>query len=175
MACRSFWRRTDRQCNRPDSLAAIANLLDQTIGALKEFLAAVTDERHCLVKGDTSQLPAIADRKSALATRLSDLETRRDAALGAAGLGSGRAGVEAWIAARPAGLRLTAHKSWQNYMDLAIKARDENELNGKLIAAHLQQNQQALEALLGNHAEGSTYGADGQRSTSASRRPLGSA
>ncbi len=175
MAYRNSWRKTDQPRDRPDSLAAIANLLDQTIGALKEFLAAVTDERHCLVKGDTSQLPAIAEKKSALAIRLSDLDTRRDAALGAAGLGSGRAGVEAWIAGRPAGLRPTAQKSWQNYMDLAIKARDENELNGKLIAAHLQQNQQALNALLGNPVEGGTYGADGQRSTSASRRPLGSA
>ncbi|MBL8478246.1 MAG: flagellar protein FlgN [Sterolibacteriaceae bacterium] len=156
-------------------MAAIANLLDQTIGALKEFLAAVADERHCLVKGDTSQLLAIAEKKSALATRLSDLDTRRDAALGAAGLGIGRAGVEAWIAARPVGMRPAAHKSWQIYMDLATEARDENELNGKLIAAHLQQNQQALEALLGSSAAGGTYGADGQRSMAASRRPLGSA
>lgn len=156
-------------------MAAIANLLDQAIGTLKEFLAAVTDERQCLVKGDTSPLPPIAERKSALAIRLAELEARRDAALGATGLGSGRAGVDAWIAARPANLRAAAHKSWQIYMDLAIKAREENELNGKLIAAHLQQNQQALNALLGSSAEGGTYGADGQRSASASRRPLGSA
>lgn len=155
-------------------MAAIANLLDQSIGALKEFLAAVIDERQCLVKGDTARLPAIAEKKSALAVRLADLDEKRNAALGVAGLGTGRAGAQAWIAARPANLRATAQKSWQIYLDLALEARDENELNGKLIAAHLQQNQQALEALLGKAADG-TYGADGQRSTTASRRPLGSA
>jgi hypothetical protein len=51
----------------------------------------------------------------------------------------------------------------------------ENEINGKLIATRLQQNQQALGGLLGESGEAATYGADGQRSSGASRRTLGSA
>ncbi|MDP2822966.1 MAG: flagellar protein FlgN [Sulfuritalea sp.] len=156
-------------------MTAIAALLEQSIAELQDFLAAIAAERHSLVKGDINQLPAIAEKKSALAIRLAGLEAKRDAALGAGGFGVGREGAAAWLAANPAASRQGAHNAWQHYVDQAAEAKRENEINGKLIAARLQQNHQALAALLGETSDAGTYGADGQRRAKSGSRPLGSA
>lgn len=153
----------------------LAALLEQTIGELQDFLAAIADERRALVKGDINQLPIIAEKKSALALRLSGLEAKREAALVAGGFGTDREGVAAWLAAVPVATRRAAHDAWQHYLEQAAKAKCENEINGKLIATRLQQNHQALATLLGETADASTYRADGRRSAMSGRRPLGSA
>ncbi|MCX7166901.1 MAG: flagellar protein FlgN [Rhodocyclales bacterium] len=156
-------------------MTAIHTLLDQTVAELHGFLAVITAERRILVTGDIEQLPEIAEKKSALAARLASLEAQRDAALGAAGFGTGRGGMEAWLASKDAASALSPRNAWKLYMELASTARRENEINGKLIGARLQQNQQALAILQGEAADTTTYGADGQRKTSSGRRPLGSA
>jgi flagella synthesis protein FlgN len=160
---------------KPGALSAIETLLEQTVADLKRFIAVIAAERSTLISGDIDQLPAIAEEKSALATRIAGLETQRDAALGAAGFGAGRKGIDAWLAANPAPASKSPRNAWKVYLDLAAEAKRENEINGKLIAAGLQQNQQALAALLGEAADAGTYGADGQRKTGPGRRPLGSA
>lgn len=175
MACATCWRKTDRLPDRLIALGAIDTLLEQSVAELHRFLAVITTERHTLVAGDIDQLPGIAEEKSALAARLASLEMQRDAALGAAGFGAGREGVDAWLASNPAASLRPPRSVWTLYMDLAAEAKRENETNGKLIAARLQQNQQALATLLGDAGDAATYGADGQRKTASGQRPLGSA
>lgn len=154
---------------------AIAALVEQATGVLQDFLAAVAAERTSLIRSDVGQLTAIADEKSALALRLANLDAKRDAALDIAGFGTGRKAIVAWVAASPAATRPSLRNAWQHYMDLSAKAKRENDINGKLIAARLQQNHQALATLLGETADAGTYGADGQRKAGSGRRPLGSA
>ena len=175
MMCATDWRKTGRPPEQPFALTAIDTLLEQTVADLKRFVDIIAAERSALISGDVDQLPAIAGEKSALATHIAVLETQRDAALGAAGFDSGRKGVNAWLAVKPAASSGSSRNVWKFYLDLAAKAKRENEINGKLIAAGLQQNQQALAALLGEKADTDTYGADGQRKTGSDRRPLGSA
>lgn len=175
MECASCWRETGLRHDRQQRLSAIAALLQQTSADLRDFLAAIATERQCLIDGRTSELPAIADRKSALTLRLADLEARREAALVAGGFDKGRQGIAAWLVATPATRRQQAHDAWRHCLDLAARAERENALNGKLIAARLQQNHQALEVLLGAAAEAAPYGANGQRSSASGKRPLGSA
>lgn len=175
MMCATSWRKTVRPPERLIALTAIDTLLEQTVTDLKRFIDIITAERSALISGDVDQLPAIAGEKSALATRIAVLESQRDASLGAAGFGAGLKGVNAWLAANPAASAGSPRNVWKLYLDLAGKAKRDNEINGKLIAAGLQQNQQALDALLGKAADAGTYGADGQRQTGAGRRPLGSA
>lgn len=59
--------------------------------------------------------------------------------------------------------------------ELAAEARALNETNGKLIALHLQRNQQALNVLLAAADHAATYGRDGQPHSSLSGRSLGKA
>jgi flagellar biosynthesis/type III secretory pathway chaperone len=156
-------------------LIAIGNLLEKTVAELKRFLAVITTERRLLVAGDIDHLPGISEEKSALATRLADLETQRNATLVAAGFGAGRTGVDAWLASIPATSSRSPQNVWQVCLALAAEARRENEVNGKLIGVHLQQNQQVLDSLLGEVSGTNTYGADGQRRTVSGGRPLGRA
>ncbi|MDP3511984.1 MAG: flagellar protein FlgN [Sulfuritalea sp.] len=154
-------------------MAAIDILLEQTIAELQGFVAVLAAERNALVSGDIDQLPTIAGEKSQQAVRLANLEAERDAAQRSAGFAAGRAGLDAWVGANT---RPTAALGMlQRYLELAAAAKRENELNGKLIAARMQQNQQALATLLGEAADATPYGADGQQKSSSGRRPLGSA
>ena len=156
-------------------MTALDELLAQTIAELQRFIAVIAAERRTLVAGEINQLPAIAEEKSALATRLASLEAQREAALGAAGFGGGKPAIDAWLGANPDTTPRAAQGNWKRYIELAAQAKRENEINGKLIAASLQLNQQALGALLRESGEAGTYGADGQRKTASGRRPLGRA
>ncbi len=156
-------------------MASIDSLLQEELAVLGEFLAAIGTERRALTEGKLDTLPVTTTQKSVLATRLATLESQRDALLSGSGFDKGRPGMERWLAGQPAASRSSAQRRWQSLLDGAAKAREENEINGKLIATRLQQNQQALSGLLGESAEASTYGADGQRSSGANRRTLGSA
>lgn len=154
-------------------MAQLDALLEQTVSGLECFIAIINTERRALASGEIDQLPEIAGEKSALATRLANLEAQRDSALVGSGLATGRSGVEAWLATCAAAH--PAHSVWQHLITLVAKAKRENEINGKLIGARLQQNQQALSVLLGETADATTYGPDGQQKNMSGRRPLGSA
>lgn len=156
-------------------MATLESLLRDALDTLGEFLAAIRAERQSLDGGDGSALAETTQRKSALATRLADIDTQRDALLGAMALGAGRRGIEAWLDTLPPGSRQAPQRTWLAVLERAAEAKRENDLNGKLIAARLQQNQQALGVLLGESGDAGTYGADGQHNARAGRRTLGSA
>jgi flagellar biosynthesis/type III secretory pathway chaperone len=156
-------------------VASIENMLQEELAVLGEFLAAIAAERRALTDGTLDKLPATTEQKSALATRLATLESQRETLLGGAGQPPGRQGMENWLATQPTATRGTLQERWNALLEGAAKAKTENAINGKLIATRLQQNQQSLGGLLGESAGASTYGADGQRSSGANRRTLGSA
>lgn len=171
-------------------------LLAQTVAELTRFVQLLSDEQAALVSAQTDLLPGLAEQKSALATRLAELEAQRAARLAADGFATDRQSLEAWFrqgersahpTSRPATIvqntgvatldaqALDAQALLFQFFALAAQAKEKNELNGQLINAHLQQNQQALNALLGASAEVSTYSADGQQKSNTGKRPLGSA
>lgn len=156
-------------------MPSIESLLLETNSVLGEFLAAIEAERRCLSGSDVGALSGTTNRKSDLAAQLSQLESQRDAALVAKGFAAGRAGVEAWLASLAVQSSRAPRATWKSILESVKKAKRENDLNGKLIATRLQQNQQALGILLGEGNDSNTYGADGQRSAKAGRRTLGSA
>ena len=61
------------------------------------------------------------------------------------------------------------------YRELVSAARALNEANGKLIALYMQNNQQALSALLEAADKATTYGPDGQQQAGLGSRILGKA
>ncbi|MDO8346541.1 MAG: flagellar protein FlgN [Rugosibacter sp.] len=156
-------------------MAQIDALLEQTVSNLECFIALIGAERQMLASGEIDQLVKLAGEKSALAARLATLDAQRDTALADSGLETGQAGIEAWLAARPAAAAIPARNIWQRLMTLAAEAKRENDINGNLISVRLQQNQQALSVLLGEAADATTYGPDGQQKNISGRRPLGSA
>ena len=158
----------------PLAAQPIAGILADELVALRDFVALLKTEQSILVEGDADGLATLIEKKSALAARLTDCSQGRETALAASKLPSGRAGMDAWLAAIPDDA--TARKNWQELLPLAVEARNLNELNGKLIGTRLQHNQQVLAALMSATERAMTYGPDGQSLASAgSGRMLGSA
>ena len=153
----------------------IAGILAIELATLRDFVALLKEEQSALVEGRIDALVALTERKSALATRLNDCTRGREAALLSLGLVAGRPGMEAWLDA--AATDAATRGSWQQLLPLAAEARALNELNRKLINTRLQNNQQALAALMGATEQAMTYGPDGhsQAKGPSGGRILGSA
>lgn len=158
------------------AVTAMHTILEQTIVELNRFLIVLSNERKILVSAETGQLPTLTEEKSALATRLATLELQRKDQLRNAGFTTDRAGMEVFFSAQPDKLIHAQTQSlWGKLLILTAKVKQENDLNGTLISARLQQNQQALSSLLGELADANTYDSEGQQKSVAGRRPLGSA
>lgn len=151
----------------------VAGILADELALLREFVALLKQEQAFLVKGRADALPALGEQKSALAARLVACTGRREAALGHAGLAVGRPGMAAWLEQSAADM--AARQGWQEILTLAAEARSLNELNGTLIATHLQHTQQALGVLMAASDRVMTYGPDGQSRADGSGRSFGSA
>ena len=152
-------------------MESLSEVLVREISDLKRFCALLEEERKVLSGAHADRLPDISTEKSSLAGALHQLEARRDALLTHEGFPAGRCGVEAWLASRP---NLDVERGrWSELQKLAARARDDNEINGRLIDLLLKQNREALSVLLSGGAE-SIYGADGQqRSLAVGKRSLG--
>ena len=151
----------------------IGRLLAAELLKLQEFRTLLAREQTLLQSGDAEGLLGLTENKSALATRLGELLGEREQVLTSAGFKAGREGMEAWLASQPA--KAAARVEWQQLLRLAEEARREHDINGKLIAIHLQHNQQALATLMSAGGRPLTYGPDGQQRVGGGGRVLGSA
>lgn len=153
--------------------AGIAELISAELVVLRQFVDVLQREQAALTNGDTDSLMALADEKVRYAERLAAMNKDRDAKLRAAGFEDGRDGMKAW---REAGnIPVSVLNDLANVIELAKEARRLNELNGKLVADRLQNNQQALNVLLSAAKQSALYGPDGQTRIGPSGRTLGSA
>ena len=152
-------------------MATIPELLANELVSLRRFCDLLDEERKALTGAKAEALPAIVEQKSKLANQLSALEAGRDQLLLAAGLQAGRGGMDVWL--KTVKNPKAEHERWESLLELASKARSENETNGRLINLLLQQNQEALSVLLSGGG-GSIYGPDGQHRNLAGKRSFGS-
>ncbi len=152
----------------------MAALLDEEIREIKAFVELLRQEQSLLAAGgkDDALMPLV-ERKTGFTTRLEALFARREQVLTAQGQGTGRAGMEAWLAAIPAADRSRAR--WEELLAMAAEARRLNETNGKLIGIHWQHNQAALTVLMSAANRAMTYGPDGQQKTGSGGRSFGNA
>lgn len=155
--------------------SSLAALFVEEIREVEAFVALLREEQALLSStSNADTLMPLVKRKSDDAVRLKSLSDRREQLLAADGHGTGRAGMEAWLAKTPGsgGMR----SQWQKLLTLATEARTLNEINGKLIGLHWQHNQAALATLMSATDRAMTYGPDGQqKSGGGGGRILGSA
>lgn len=150
----------------------LQNLIAEEVARLRDFLVLLEKEQQALAAGDVDRLLPLADDKNRLFGRLAQLGEARGQALAAAGFPADRQGMEGWLARQPNANG--AGRTWQELLSLAEKARALNEINGKLIASRLADNQQALSALMAAANQAALYGPDGQARPIGSGRSLGS-
>lgn len=139
---------------------------------LHSFVTLLRHEQSLLVDGKADTLGDVAEEKSGLSGQLALRAAAREDELDRRGYAAGRAGMDDWIKSADGA---TSRRRWQQLLELAAEARALNETNGKLIAVHLQHNQQALNTLLAAVDQATTYGPDGQQRAGAGGRSLGSA
>lgn len=150
----------------------LQNLLIEEVAKLRDFLVLLESEQQALAGGDVERLMPLAAEKNALFGRLTQLGEARGKALAAAGLAADRQGLESWLDRHPeAG---GAKRVWQELLSLAGKASTQNQINGRLIATRLANNQQALSALMAAANQAALYGPDGQARPVGGGRSLGS-
>ena len=150
----------------------LASLLAEEVRTVEEFVAVLKQEEVALVTADLEPLLILAGRKGEFTAKLNALVERREAILKSGGLPPGREGMSRIAATDKSG---QSGKLWTQLLSLATQARDQNEINGKLIALHFQHNQRALNTLMEAAGIAMTYGADGQQRSGGSGRLLGSA
>jgi flagella synthesis protein FlgN len=147
------------------------NLIAEEVAQLRNFLVLLEQEQQALAAGDVERLLPLAEDKNRLFGRLAQLGEARGKALAAFGFAADRQGMEGWLGRQnDAG----AGRTWQELLALAEKARALNQINGKLIATRLADNQQALSTLMAAANQAALYGPDGQARPVGSGRSLGS-
>lgn len=151
----------------------VSRLLSAELAELKNFRSLLAEEQLLLQRGDAEALSSLTGKKSALAARLGELLHERETALLSLGFSTGRDGMETWL--KQQNIAATSLTDWQQLLVLADEARREHEINGKLISVQLQNNQQALAALMLAGGRPLTYGPDGQQRVGGGGRNLGSA
>lgn len=150
----------------------LQDLIAEEVAQLRDFLVLLEQEQQALAGGDVERLLPLAEDKNRRFGRLAELGAARGQALAAGGFSADRQGMDGWLQRHPE--LVGARRAWQELLALAERARFLNETNGKLIAARLADNQQALSALMAAANQASLYGPDGQARPLGGGRSLGS-
>ena len=143
--------------------AHMSELLAEEINSFGQFCHLLNEEREALARMDQDALDELISRKQMLCEHLSRLADQRQSIVGSDEHGAVLRALD------PALL-----DNWNALLRLARDARELNRINGTIIEARLQHNQQAM-AVLKVGEEIATYSADGLSRGSGAARHLGSA
>lgn len=152
-------------------LALLVKALAEEKQILQQFVAILEEEQKVLIKGGKDELPPITKTKTQLTEALAALGESRSAAFAAAGVPTDREGLSVWLQKTPAKFR----EQWTAFIELAATAKNLNDINGRLVAERLSNNQQAIQVLMAAANRPATYGPDGQTNAIGNGRTLGSA
>lgn len=138
---------------------------------LQRFVELLEEEQKALVEGVNDALPALADRKTLMSNELLACEQERARHQVRAGVGADKASIAAWLSQSAP----DAAVEWTAFLELVARAKELNDLNGRLIGERMSNNQQAIHALMAAANRTATYGPKGQSLTGNVSRSLGSA
>ncbi|MHB1099069.1 MAG: flagella synthesis protein FlgN [Burkholderiales bacterium] len=131
----------------------LPSVIEAELDAAKNFLSLLKEESDVLVAGDTDRLAVIAQKKSELLQKIGRLAQGREQMLPLAK-------ISGWMRDHP-----EVSKTWQELTALALKIKQTNETNGKMIDIRLRGTQQALSVLQSlSRTTTNLYGPDGQSS-----------
>jgi flagella synthesis protein FlgN len=154
--------------NKPTFNSAIT--FEQDAKLVSNLLEVLTREQSSLVMADIDAIEIAMEEKSFLLQNISITANSRYAALAASGFEANESGMIIWLKRQE---KPALSESWAHFQKSISQAKEMNRLNGLLINKHFNRNQQLLNHLQGNSANGSVYGKNGQaKSQSSSRSSL---
>ncbi|MCG2578833.1 flagellar protein FlgN [Dechloromonas sp. XY25] len=139
----------------------------QEVALLGDFIALLKQEQEALVRADPGSLSDINNRKLILLADLDRHEQIRAQILKLAPGENTREAMSQWLAVHP-DQKATAD-TWLAVKNLAREAKRLHDLNGQLIAMHLQRTSELL-AVLKRSEHQTLYGANGQTHQSSGSR-----
>ena len=153
-----------------DRLQELNRLISEEQNGYTELIALLQQEQRELISGTAHKLEAIAQQKAELLQELDSLAQQRADHMRVLGLVTLTA-WRAWLADKPELLSI-----WLGLEVMAEKAKLINEINGKLIATHMEQVEASLDVLFTSDQSTFAYRRDGAaRSAVTGGRRLGSA
>ena len=129
---------------------------------VSNLLEVLTREQSSLVIADIDAIETAMEEKSFLLQNISLTANARYALLAASGFEANESGMIDWLKRQA---KSALNESWERFQKSIIQAKEMNRLNGMLINKHFNRNQQLLNHLQGNSANGSVYGKNGQAKT----------
>lgn len=153
------------------SVAEYRHILAQEAKLLGRFVELLEQEQKALVDGANEALPDLAAQKTQMSEQLISHEQDRARVQSQAGIGADKGKIAVWLTATSP----EAAGEWESFLELVARAKALNELNGRLITERLNNNQQAIHALMAAANRTATYGPKGQSLTGNFSRSLGSA
>ena len=134
---------------------------------VSNLLEVLTREQSSLVIADIDAIETAMEEKSFLLQNISLTANARYALLAASGFEANESGMIDWLKRQA---KSALNESWERFQKSIIQAKEMNRLNGMLINKHFNRNQQLLNHLQGNSANGSVYGKNGQAKTQSNTR-----
>lgn len=156
-----------------DAALGIERVLQQEGRAIGEFIQLLAREQRALAEHRLDSINDFASEKAARLAVLAGFAGKRAEQMRTAGHGADADGLRAWLAAFAAVPGVA--REWARVTDLARRARELNEDNGRLIASGLQRTQRLLAFLNKAASNEPVYAADGLARSSVLRRSLGEA
>ena len=141
------------------------------IAGFQALINVLETEADALRRADAEALSILCNAKLERVAQLQALARERSNELKRAGLPDTAAGAKAWAAAGGDGAACA--QAWERLTKLALEAKRQNDVNGRLAARQRWHFDAALGALLQAAGVSSLYGADGRaRRTTVSQAHL---
>ena len=155
-------------------MSQLPDLLVRELQQLSDFITLLSDEQEALKQGEVSKLQEITPRKQAMVGALNETESAR---IGLLGLGldeTPKSAMARWLDAHPG--EKSARADWQKLLERALQAKRLHEVNGQLVALHLQHTNEMLDALgIVAKNQATLYGSDGMAEKPSGSRIVDSA
>jgi flagella synthesis protein FlgN len=134
--------------------------------AFTELVALLSLEHQALLANDADALNSCAVRRGPLLASIEELDGHMAGCVKTHRIEPTRSGIERFLAQLPPAPRQVALSDFAALRDIAQRCRDQNEVNGKVIAQNQRTAQRLMRALRGAAADSAeTYSASGQADT----------
>lgn len=156
----------------PDIIKLFRRLIEREIGCSERLEEILADEQRALTARDPQVLQEALAQKQGLLRELEQSVAAHEGFLTARRLPPGKAGTRAFLSSLPQDA--PEHALWQRLQEVAVGCRENNRVNGSLVALGKVRTQRALEILCGSPDNAKTYGKAGEARNAGRPRFLGS-
>lgn len=137
----------------------LSQVISSELNCAHSLAEILQREQSALKSHDPEQVLGISREKQQAVDQMQECARQRDRLLASLGAAGGATGIDLLVQANSAA---QCADLWRRLQEVAGKLREQNEINGGILALSQRHNKQALDLLCGRTDSGSTYGAKGQ-------------